>query len=143
MPKIAAKNRIFGYTFDGYWRDIGTIDSYWQSSMEVMEMSQSFLADAAWPIYSREGEWSPTKVGNTATVTNCLLAGGCVIEGHIEHSIISQGVYVAEGSTIKDSIIMDDIETGSIVGAGTVVIKPIEAYTVVAGNPAQLIRRRN
>jgi glucose-1-phosphate adenylyltransferase len=112
LPKIAANTAIFAYTFDGYWRDIGTIDSYWQSSMEVMTMFQSFLADTAWPIHTREGEWPPTKVGDNATVTNCLLAGGCIIEGHIEHSIISQGVRVAEGAVIKDSIIMDNTEIG-------------------------------
>ncbi len=112
LPKIVTQNQIFAYTFDGYWRDIGTVDSYWQSSMEVMEMSHSFLADTAWPIYTREGEWPPTKVGDNATVTSSLLAGGCIIDGHIEHSIISQGVQVAEGAIIKDSIVMDNTEIG-------------------------------
>jgi glucose-1-phosphate adenylyltransferase len=112
LPKIVKKTRIFAYTFDGYWRDIGTIDSYWQSSMEVMAMSQSFLADTEWPIHTRERELPPTKVGDNATVTNCLLAGGGIIDGHIEHSVISPGVHVAEGAVIKDSIIMDDTEIG-------------------------------
>jgi glucose-1-phosphate adenylyltransferase len=112
LPKIISKGRIFAYTFDGYWRDIGTVDTYWQSNMEVMAMSQSFLADSAWPIYTSESAWPPTKVGDNATVTNCLLAGGCIIDGHIEHSIISPGVQVAEGAVIKDSIIMDDTQIG-------------------------------
>jgi glucose-1-phosphate adenylyltransferase len=112
FPKMVTKGKIFAYTFDGYWRDIGTVDSYWQSNMEVLAMSQSFLFDIDWPIYTRETEVPPTKVGDNATVTNCLLAGGCKIEGHIEHSIISAGVQVAEGAVVKDSIVMDNTHIG-------------------------------
>jgi glucose-1-phosphate adenylyltransferase len=112
LPKIINKVRVFAYTFDGYWRDIGTVDSYWRSNMEVMTMSRSFLADAEWPIYTQEREWPPTKVGDNATVTDSLLASGCTIDGNIEHSIISPRVQVAEGAVIKDSIIMDETEIG-------------------------------
>jgi glucose-1-phosphate adenylyltransferase len=134
LPKIVAKASIFAYTFDGYWRDIGTLDSYWQSSMEVMTMFQSFLADSAWPIHTREGEWPPTKVGDNATVTNCLLAGGCIIEGHIEHSIISQGVQVAEGAVIKDSIIMDNTQ----IGRNSIIDRCILDKEVVIGPNSQI-----
>ncbi len=112
FPKMIKNARMFAYAFDGYWRDIGTIDSYWQSNMEVLAMSQSFLADVNWPIYTRETEVPPTKVGDNATVTNCLLSAGCKIEGHVEHSIISPGVEVAEGAVVKDSIIMDNTHIG-------------------------------
>ena len=117
LPKMVSKGRIFGYTFEGYWRDIGTVDSYWQSSMEIMSTSQSFLADTDWPIYTRETEGPPTKVGDNATVTNCLLTSGCKIEGHLEHSIISPGVQVAVGAVVKDSIIMD----GTYVGRNSII----------------------
>jgi glucose-1-phosphate adenylyltransferase len=112
LPKIVDKVRVFAYAFDGYWRDIGTLDSYWQSNMEVMTMSQSFLADSEWPLYTREREWPPTKVGDNSTVTDSLLAAGCTIDGHIEHSVISPGVRVTEGAVIKDSIVMDETEIG-------------------------------
>jgi glucose-1-phosphate adenylyltransferase len=112
LPRMVNKGRIFAYTFDGYWRDIGTIDSYWQINMEIMSMSQSFLADADWPIYTGETEGPPTKVGDNATVTNCLLSSGCKIEGHLEHSILSPGVQVAEGAIVKDSIIMNKTQIG-------------------------------
>jgi glucose-1-phosphate adenylyltransferase len=104
--------KIYAYPFDGYWRDIGTVDSYWKATMEVLAMSHSFLAEAEWPIYTRESAAPPTKIGDNSTVTNCLLAGGCLIEGHIEHSIISPGVQVAEGAIIKDSIIMHNTSIG-------------------------------
>jgi glucose-1-phosphate adenylyltransferase len=104
--------KIYAYNFEGYWRDIGTIDSYWKASMEVMAMSHSFLGDDDWPVYTREDAVPPTKIGDNSTVTNCLLAGGCRIEGHIEHSIISPGVRVAEGAIVRDSIIMDNTSIG-------------------------------
>jgi glucose-1-phosphate adenylyltransferase len=112
FPRMVNKGRIFAYTFDGYWRDIGTVESYWQSNMEVLAMSQSFLSDINWPIYTREVETPPTKIGDNANVSNCLLSGGCIIEGHVEHSVISPAVQVAEGAIVKDSIIMDNTRIG-------------------------------
>jgi len=112
LPRMVNKGRIFAYKFDGYWRDIGTVDSYWQSNMEIMAISQSFLADKDWPIYTRQPEGPPTKIGDSATVTNCLLSSGCKIEGNVEHSILSPGVQVAAGAVVKDSIIMDDTYIG-------------------------------
>jgi len=112
FPKMVDNGRIFAYIFNGYWRDIGTVESYWQANMEVLAMSQSFLSDVNWPLYTREEEASPTKVCSSATVTNCLLSSGCKIEGCVEHSILSPGVQVSEGATVKDSIIMDGSEVG-------------------------------
>ncbi len=110
FPKIVSKGRIFAYLFDGYWRDIGTVESYWQANMEMLEMSQFFLADVDWPIYTKELEYPPTKIGKTAAIVNCLVSSGCTIEGHVEHSVFSPGVMVAEGAVVKDSIIMDNTE---------------------------------
>ena len=112
FPRMVGSGRIFAYTFDGYWRDIGTLDSYWKANMEVLAMSPSFLGDAAWPIHTREVVGPPTTIGDNATVTSCLLAGGSLIEGHIEHSVISPGVQIAEGAIVKDSIIMGNTRIG-------------------------------
>lgn len=112
FPRMVRKGKIFAFTFDGYWRDIGTVESYWQANMEILATSQSFLSDIEWPIYTTESEVAPTKIGDNATVSNCLISGGCRIDGHIEHSIISPGVYVAEGALVKDSIIMNDTQIG-------------------------------
>jgi glucose-1-phosphate adenylyltransferase len=112
LPKMTEQGRIFAYTFDGYWRDIGTVESYWRTNMEILEMSQSFLADIDWPVYTKELECPPTKICKTATVIDCLISSGCTIEGHVEHSILSPGVSVAEGAVVKDSIIMNGTEVG-------------------------------
>jgi len=112
FPKMAAKYKTYAYVYDGYWRDIGTIDSYWKANMEILGMSQAFLSDIDWPLYTKEVETPPTKICNEATVTNCLLSSGCKIEGHVERSILSPGVQVAEGAVVRDSIIMDNTEIG-------------------------------
>ncbi len=112
FPKMVDRGKIFAFTYEGYWRDIGTVYSYWQSNMEILGMSQAFLSDIDWPLYTREMESPPTKICYTATVTNCLLSSGCKIEGHVERSILSPGVQVAENAIIRDSIIMDDTRIG-------------------------------
>jgi glucose-1-phosphate adenylyltransferase len=112
FPRMVNKGKIYAYAFDGYWRDIGTVESYWQANMEVLAMSQLFLSDIDWPLYTKETEVPPTKVGDNATVSNCLLSAGCRIDGHVERSIISTGVQVAEGALVKDSIIMDNTQIG-------------------------------
>ena len=112
FPKMAAKGKTYAYIFDGYWRDIGTIDSYWTANMEILGMSQIYLSDIDWPLYTKEVEVPPSKICNEATVTNCLLSSGCKIEGQVERSILSPGVQVAPGAIIKDSIIMDNTEIG-------------------------------
>ncbi len=121
FPKMIKKFRMFPYIFNGYWRDIGTVESLWQSNMEVLAMSQPFLSDIDWPLYTKEVEVPPTKLGDNAIVTNCLLSGGCKINGHIEHSIISTGVQVAEGAVIKDSIVMDN----TVIGRNSVINRAI------------------
>jgi glucose-1-phosphate adenylyltransferase len=112
FPKMAAKGKVFAHVFDGYWRDIGTVESYWQANMEILAMSQTFLSDIDWPLYTKEIECPPTKIFRSAHVTDCLLSSGCKIEGQAEHSILSPGVTIAEGAVIKDSIIMDDTMVG-------------------------------
>jgi glucose-1-phosphate adenylyltransferase len=112
LPRMVRKARVFAYTFEGYWRDIGTVESYWQANMEILTMVRSLLADENWPVHTREGEWPPTKIGDSARVTDCLLSGGCIIDGHVEHSIISPGVRVADGAFVKDSILMEKTQIG-------------------------------
>jgi glucose-1-phosphate adenylyltransferase len=88
------------------------VDSYWHANMEILAMSQAFLSDIDWPLYTRETEGPPTKVCNTASVTNCLISDGCKIEGQVERSILSPGVEIQEGAIVRDSIIMNDTVVG-------------------------------
>jgi len=117
FPRRAGKSRIFTYNFEGYWRDIGTLQVYWQSNMEMLKMSPGFLSDADWPIRTKEEERPSAIISDTASVVDSLISNGCVIEGHVEHSVLSPGVRVAEGASVKDSIIFSD----TIVGLHSVV----------------------
>jgi glucose-1-phosphate adenylyltransferase len=112
FPKMAAKGKVFAYLYGGYWRDIGTVDSYWQANMEVLQMCQAFLADAGWPIRTKEEESAPTVIHEPAEVVNSLVSAGCVIEGRVEHSVLSPGVKVAEGVIVRDSVLMNDTVVG-------------------------------
>ncbi|OGO42699.1 MAG: hypothetical protein A2137_03540 [Chloroflexi bacterium RBG_16_58_8] len=126
LPRLAAEGKLFAYTFDGYWRDIGTVSSYWQANMDMISMNPSFLYDAAWTIHTKESEKPPTRISATANVVDCLLASGCIIEGHVEHSILSPRVSVGKGAVVRDSIIMND----TIIGRDSVVDLAILDETV-------------
>ncbi|MFC2035060.1 glucose-1-phosphate adenylyltransferase subunit GlgD [Chloroflexota bacterium] len=120
FPKMVAqgKYKIFAYGFSGYWRDVGTIQNYWQSNIDMIEMSMGgFLSNTDWPIRTNETERPPSTISEKAKVTNSLISNGCVIEGNVERSVLSPGVIVSEGATVKDSIILSD----SIVGSRSII----------------------
>ena len=114
LPKMVKRANIFAYNFEGYWRDIGTIQTYWQANMDILEMSPGgYLSDTNWPIHTNEVEKPSAVISETANVGNSLLSDGCVIEGDVEHSVLSPGVIVSEGAKIKDSVIMSNTTIGS------------------------------
>jgi len=112
IPRMIGKDRIFAYTFDGYWQDVGTPQAYWEANMDLLEISSPLLFEVDWPILTREERRPPTIFSETANITNSLIPNGCVIKGCVEHSIISPGVTVAEGAIVRDSIIMSDSTIG-------------------------------
>ena len=114
FPRMLNRGKIFAYTFEGYWRDIGTVSTYWQSNMDIIEMSPSgYLSDTGWLIRTSEEERPSAIISENATVINSLISDGCVIEGHVEHSILSPGVIISEGAIVKDSIVLSDTVIGS------------------------------
>ncbi|MFC2014255.1 glucose-1-phosphate adenylyltransferase subunit GlgD [Chloroflexota bacterium] len=117
FPKLVDKGRTFAYNFEGYWRDVGTVQTYWQANMRMIEMSPVFTSDAGWLIHTKEEERSPAMFSETANVVNSIISNGCIIEGQVENSVLSPGVMVVEGAVVKDSIILSD----SIVGQQSVV----------------------
>lgn len=132
FPRWVNKARIFGYDYQGYWRDIGTVQTYWQVNMDMIEMSLGgYLSDAGWPICTSEVERPPATISKRANVANSLICNGCVIEGDVEHSVISPGVIVDEGAVVKDSIVMSD----GFVGSHSIIDRSIldEGVAVEAG----------
>ena len=110
--------RVYGIHFEGYWRDVGTIESYYDGNMDLLEdLPQLNLYDPDTRIRTRVTGYPPAKVGRRAYLQRSLVELGCIINGHVEHSVLSPGVYVEEGAVVRDSIIFDDcrIEAGAIV----------------------------
>jgi glucose-1-phosphate adenylyltransferase len=110
--------RVFGYRFDGYWQDVGTIQSFWEANMALLEDTPDLdLYDRDWIIHTRSEERAPAKVGATAQVHRSMISHGCVINGTVVNSVLSPGVRVDVGAVVRDSIIMFDttIRTGAVV----------------------------
>ena len=114
LPSILDK-QIFIYRFEGYWRDVGTIESYWETSMDLLGRGDEdpILEFDKWKITTNfnrliTADRNPTYVSDTTDIKNSLISEGCIIEGKIENSILSPGVKIGKGSIIKDSIIFHD-----------------------------------
>lgn len=111
IPRMVANpdNRVYGYPFDGYWRDVGTVESYFQANMDLLEdIPELNLYDPDTRIRTRVTGYPPAKIGRSAHIARSLLELGCIINGRVEHSVLSPGVYVEEGAAVRDSIIFDD-----------------------------------
>jgi glucose-1-phosphate adenylyltransferase len=109
---------VYGFRFNGYWRDVGTLESYFQANMDLLEdLPELNLYDPDSRIRTRVTGYPPAKIGQRAYISRSLLDLGCIINGHVEHSVLSPGVYVEEGAVVRDSIVFDDvrIESGAII----------------------------
>jgi glucose-1-phosphate adenylyltransferase len=125
--------RVFGYRFDGFWQDVGTIQSYWESNLALLgDHPELDLYDKEWLIHTRSEERAPAKVGPTAQVHRSMISHGCVISGTVVNSILSPGVKVEVGAVVRDSIVMFD----SVIRSGAVVDKAILDKEVVVGQGA-------
>jgi glucose-1-phosphate adenylyltransferase len=125
--------RVFAYRFDGYWQDVGTIGSYWQTNLELLEESPALdMYDREWLIHTRSEERAPAKIGRTAMVVRSLVSHGCVVDGTVVNSVLSPGVRVESGAVVRDSIVMFD----SVVRTGAIVDQSILDKEVVVGSGA-------
>ncbi|HEY8846373.1 MAG TPA: sugar phosphate nucleotidyltransferase, partial [Candidatus Limnocylindrales bacterium] len=122
--------RVFGYRFQGYWQDVGTIQSYWEANLALLEDRPELdLYDREWLIHTRSEERAPAQVGPTAQVHRSLISHGCVINGTVVNSVLSPGVRVDVGAVVRDSIVMFD----SVIRSGAVVDRAILDKEVVVG----------
>lgn len=118
IPNAFNRYRVFGYRFKGYWRDIGTIESYWAANMDLLSIPPAFdPGEPQMPVYTRSLPLPPTRIGPEAKVSGSLISPGSIINGRVERSVLSPGVYVAEGAYIKESVIL----YGCYIGPGAVV----------------------
>ncbi len=120
LPRLVADpvTKVHGYRFSDYWRDVGTIESYFQSNMDLLaDVPELNLYDPDSEIRSHIASRPPVKIGASAKITRSLLSNGSVVNGRVEHSVLSPGVFVEEGAVVRDSIIFDDahISRGAVV----------------------------
>jgi glucose-1-phosphate adenylyltransferase len=118
IPARLGRDRVFGYRFGGYWRDIGTIDAYWQANMDLLaELPDLNLYDPDNIVRTQDQQRPPLKAGPNSRISRSILSSGCIINGYVHNSVLSPGVFVEEGATVVDSILFDDchISTGALV----------------------------
>jgi len=110
--------RMFAYKYEGYWKDVGTIESLWDSNMDILDPEVKLdLSDDDWRIYSRNPALPPHYIGSSAELQNSLIAEGCTVEGKVVSSVLFPGVEVEKGAVINGSIVMP----GAIVKSGAVI----------------------
>ena len=134
--------RLFAYEFEGYWKDVGTLDSLWDANMDMLSPGSGLnLLDKSWPIYSRTPTCPPTFVGPNGDIGNSAVAKGCTILGEVKNTVLSYGSSVGEGAQVSYSVVMPNatIEAGAkvsyaIVGEGCHVGK----NAVVGGDPGSV-----
>jgi glucose-1-phosphate adenylyltransferase len=110
---LADRACVYGHRFDGYWRDVGTIEAYWAANLDLVGLVPPLdLFDTSWLIHTRSEERSPAKLGPGAQVRHALISHGCIINGTVLNSVLSPGVKVYEGAVVRDSVVLLDAEVG-------------------------------
>jgi len=129
------KQRLFAYEFNGYWKDVGTLGSYWEANMELIDIVPEFnLYEEYWKIYTNNGSLPPQYIAENAVVEKSIISNGVEIYGEVHNSVIGAGVVIEKGAVIRDSIIMQD----AVIGKDCVIDKSIIAENVVIGDNVTL-----
>lgn len=131
IPKMLDdQQRMFAYDFEGYWKDVGTIESLWEANMDLLTLPMPIdLYDAKWRIYGRNPGLAPHFIAEGASVRNSLITEGCEVFGNVDHSVIFSGVTIREGTTVKDSVVMP----GAVIERGAQVQRAIVSEDAVIG----------
>ena len=127
---------IYSYQFDGYWKDVGTIESLWEANMEFLDPSHELnIRDSNWRIYSKTPNTTPQQIAETANVKNSMITDGCYVAGTLERSILSSNVKIGKGSVVKDSIIMPN----TVIGENCYIEKAIVGEDAILYDGARIV----
>lgn len=133
---LDAGERIFAYPFNGYWKDVGTVESYWQANMDMLDLSSGLnLHDPNWRIYARSATEPPHYTGYSAVIRNSIISEGCVVEGSVFNSILFCGAKVEADAVIRDSVVLPNavIRSGAKVQKAVVGEKAIIGENTIVG----------
>lgn len=136
IPSMLNKGMtLYAYRFKDYWKDVGTIESYWAANMELIKTLPEFnLYENFWKIYTNTDFQPPQFTGPNADVKTSIISEGCQIYGKVEHSVISKNVVIEEGAVVKDSIIME----GCVIGKDAVLDRCIVDQKTTIGNNVKI-----
>ena len=127
--------RLFAYEYNGYWKDVGTLNSYWEANMELIDIIPVFnLYEEFWKIYTRTDAIPPQYISSDAFIEKSIIGDGSEIYGKVYNSVIGSGVVIEECAVVRDSIIMQD----TVIGKNTSVEKAIIAEEVVIGDNVEI-----
>lgn len=126
---LADGRRLYAYRFDGYWKDVGTIESLWSANMDLLGEKPLFsLGDRSWRIYSRSEPLMPHFIGSDAKISDSIVTEGCCIDGLVRHSVLFNSVMVEAGAVVENSVVMKNAVIGrrariscAIIDEGTVI----------------------
>lgn len=141
IPNMLNDGRnMLAYNFEGYWKDVGTIESLWQANMDLLSDDKEMdLYDNHWRIYANDVESAPQYIGPKAVIKNSMINQGSNVFGYVENSIIFAGVYISEGAVVKNSVVMPD----TIIEAGIVVEDAIVSAGIVVNSHTKMVKEKN
>ena len=123
--------RLFAYEYNGYWKDVGTLGSYWEANMELIDIIPEFnLYEEYWKIYTNSGILPPQYISGQAVIDRSIIGNGSEVYGEVHNCVVGSGVTIGEGTVVRDSIIMKDVR----IGKGCVIDKSIIAENCVVGD---------
>ncbi|MBQ7718686.1 MAG: glucose-1-phosphate adenylyltransferase [Clostridia bacterium] len=130
IPKmIEDSKKLFAYKFEGYWKDVGTIDSLWQANMDLLDSNHSLnISDTSFKIYARNYALPPSAFYPSSSISNSMISEGCSIKGTVKNSIISTGCTVEEGAVVEDSVIMP----------GSIIHKNASVFYAITGSNSEI-----
>lgn len=134
VPYLVEKAAVAEHRLDGYWRDLGTVPSYWEAHMELLDGGGFNLHDPAWPVLTTSPQLMPAFIAAGARIEDSLIAAGATVHGTVQRSVIGPGVVVEEGAVVADSVLLHNVR----VGPDAQLVRVIADDDVVVGRSAKI-----
>lgn len=144
IPHLVKQGNVYEHRLNGYWRDVGTIKSYWQSQINLLDEHQKFvLDDKEWRVLTLAAQRVPAFIYSSADVRNSLVAQGCLLRGKVVRSVLSSGTVVEKGAEVADSVILPDVVIEKDVKINRVIVDAGVKVTKEKAKKIEEIRGKN
>ncbi|MBK8447311.1 MAG: NTP transferase domain-containing protein [Micropruina sp.] len=122
LPYFVEHHTVAAHRHDGYWKDLGTLTSYWQAHMQLLEGAGAVLDDPRWPILSAQPQLLPARIFAGADIANSMISAGSQVRGTVDRSVLGPNVTIAEGAVVRDSVLLDGVQVGAGVVLDQVIV---------------------